>query len=91
MNDLMNNKFVWAALVFTFMNVGFYIMSQYTVNKATEKVIQKLQKEYSPSPYSPGFDPDKVDPDAFAKKVVMMQKTVGELEKDWDRDRANQQ
>lgn len=31
------------------------------VDKVANKVIEKLQKEYSPSPYGPGIDPDKLD------------------------------
>jgi hypothetical protein len=31
------------------------------VDKIVNRVIQKLQKEYSPSPYGTGFDPDKID------------------------------
>lgn len=37
------------------------------INKVTDRVILKLQKEYSPSPYGPGLDPDKVDPEMFRK------------------------
>lgn len=28
----------------------------------TRDVMQQLQREYAPGPYSPGFDPDKVPP-----------------------------
>lgn len=31
-------------------------------------VIHRIQKEYSPSPYGPGFDPDKVDVIKMDKK-----------------------
>jgi hypothetical protein len=31
------------------------------VDHVSDKVIEKLSKEYSPSPYGPGLDPDKVD------------------------------
>lgn len=31
------------------------------VEKISDRVIQKLQKDYSPSPYGPGIDPDKLD------------------------------
>lgn len=32
------------------------------VQKITKEVIKELRREYTPGPYSPGFDPDKVDP-----------------------------
>jgi len=31
------------------------------VDKVADKVIEKLEKPYSPSPYGPGLDPDKLD------------------------------
>lgn len=57
-----NNKkyFVEIGLLCTFM-VVIAIGNRLLVDKITEKVIQKLQKKYSPSPYGPGFDPDKLD------------------------------
>jgi hypothetical protein len=30
--------------------------------KITDKVIQRLKRDYVPGPYEPGFDPDKVPP-----------------------------
>jgi len=35
------------------------------VETVADKVILKLQKEYSPSPYGPGLDPDKIDVTKF--------------------------
>ena len=31
----------------------------------TNQVIKELRMEYTPGPYSPGFDPDKVNPSLF--------------------------
>lgn len=39
-------------------HVGGNILKQ----KITEEVIQKLRGEYVPGPFTPGFDPDKVNP-----------------------------
>ena len=44
--------------------------SKFFVDKIADRVIQKLQKEYSPSPYGPGIDPDKLDPDKLKKKLI---------------------
>jgi hypothetical protein len=53
-------------LVWIVLGLGVFIFvvgigSNFLVDKVAEKVIQKLQKDYSPSPYGPGFDPDKID------------------------------
>lgn len=37
------------------------------LNKVADKVIEKLEKDYSPSPYGPGLDPDRVDVNSFAR------------------------
>ncbi|RTK97710.1 MAG: hypothetical protein EKK64_00410 [Neisseriaceae bacterium] len=59
--DKNSEKLVWIVLglgIFIFV-VG--IGTNVLVDKVADKVIQKLQKDYSPSPYGPGFDPDKID------------------------------
>lgn len=68
MDDLKNNKMVWVVAIFTVLNLAFFFGSKFVINKTADKVIEKLQKEYSPSPYGPGIDPDKVDPDALRKQ-----------------------
>lgn len=68
MDDLKNNKMVWIVAIFTALNFCFFVVSKVLVNKTADKVIEKLQKEYSPSPYGPGIDPDKVNPDAMKKQ-----------------------
>jgi len=37
------------------------------MDKIADRVIEKLEKDYSPSPYGPGLDPDRVDVNAFAR------------------------
>lgn len=39
------------------------VFQEQLINKVAHRVIQQLQKEYSPSPYGPGIDPDKLDMD----------------------------
>jgi hypothetical protein len=48
-------------LAFAIIGVGMKAV----VNRAADTVIEKLQREYTPGPYQPGFDPDKVDPSVF--------------------------
>jgi hypothetical protein len=61
MNDK-NNKLLWVAGGLAVLIVALAIQSQILTERITNKVIQKLQREYGPSPYGPGFDPDKVGP-----------------------------
>lgn len=67
MNDSGNNKlfYVVVVLVALLLVVGFG--GKFIVDKVADRVIQKLQKEYSPSPYGPGMDPDKIDPDSLRR------------------------
>jgi hypothetical protein len=64
MDDFKKNKMVWILAIVTLLNLGGYFVFRVAVEKVTDRVIEKLQKDYSPSPYGPGFDPDKVNPDA---------------------------
>ncbi len=61
MEELKKNKLVCVILVVTVFNLSGFFVGTLIINKITDRVIQKLKKEYSPSPYHPGFDPDKVD------------------------------
>ena len=66
----MNNnssKLLWAVIILTVIMVVVGIGSKVLVDKVADRVIQKLQKEYSPSPYGPGIDPDKLDPEKLRK------------------------
>jgi hypothetical protein len=64
--------------------VALAIQSYILTERITNKVIQKLQKEYGPSPYGPGFDPDKIGPplQAPAKTTVPDDWKVG-----WEQSR----
>jgi hypothetical protein len=65
MEDLLKNKLFWAVALLAVFNLGFYVVGKALVDKTADRVIEKLQKEYSPSPYGPGLDPDRVDPDGL--------------------------
>lgn len=65
MEDLKENKLLWILLAVTFVNVAGFVLGSYLIDKTAQRVIGKLQKDYSPSPYGPGFDPDKVSPEGF--------------------------
>ncbi len=57
----MNNKIVPILILVLVTLLGSYFAKDYLINKVADKVVQKLQKNYCPSPYGPGLDPDKID------------------------------
>ena len=59
--ELKNKKFLWAIAALTVFNVSIYLFSPLIVDIVADRVIEKLEREYSPSPYGPGIDPDKVN------------------------------
>jgi hypothetical protein len=66
MNDnIMNNKLLWIVILLGVLLVGVFVGGPVLIDRITQKVINKMQKEYSPGPYAPGFDPDRVDPKFF--------------------------
>lgn len=67
MNSL-NNKLFYVVLALTVAMVVVGVGSSVLVNRVTDAVIEKLQKEYSPSPYGPGIDPDKIDVQKMKKR-----------------------
>ena len=40
--------------------MGLFIVGDIVINKVADRVIERLEKDYCPSPYGPGLDPDKV-------------------------------
>lgn len=89
MENLKNNKIFWVLIGFTIVNLSLFLFGKVLVDKVADRVIQRLQKDYSPSPYGPGFDPDKVSPDAFkTNKRYFVMRTEGESEKTTDRNGA---
>lgn len=58
----MNKKSTYIILIFVlflgFMSVTFKFIEKRIVNS----VIEELKRDYVPGPFSPGFDPDKLDP-----------------------------
>ena len=56
-----DNKIFWILIGITIFNISAFLLGKSIIEKAADRAIQKLQKEYSPSPYGPGVDPDKLD------------------------------
>ncbi len=60
----MNNsdkRLIWAVVILAISMLVVGVGSRILVDKIADRVILKLQKDYSPSPYGPGIDPDKLD------------------------------
>lgn len=65
--QLLENKVL---LVVILLVVGFFslnIIGPKVVDFFADKVIEKLQRDYTPGPYTPGVDPDKVPSDLWTK------------------------
>lgn len=45
------------------------LLNSVLVPKITRNVIQELKREYTPGPYDPGFDPDKINPNLLRSEV----------------------
>ena len=61
MNNLKDNKLFIPMTIIASLVFFVIVCNKIIVDKVADRVIQKLQKEYSPSPFAPGFDPDKID------------------------------
>jgi len=61
MDKYLNNKMFWLVLVL-FLGLMFtYKGKGGLIDTIANRAAEKIQKEWSPSPYAPGVDPDKVD------------------------------
>lgn len=47
--------------------LALFFGKEVIVSKITKEVVNQLRREYAPGPYSPGFDPDKVDPNLLQR------------------------
>jgi len=57
----LNNVLFYAFLALTAVLLVFSLGVGVFVEKVSDRVVQKLKQEYTPSPYGPTIDPDKVD------------------------------
>jgi len=76
MNDIFKNKTLLVVVILAGITLFFGVSNKYFINKIADRVIEKLQKDYSPSPYGPGLDPDKVDINTLSGKKLYDPKTV---------------
>jgi len=63
--ELLENKWVRVVGILLIVFLALVFFNNAIVERTADRVIEKLQKEYTPGPYAPGFDPDKVNPDLW--------------------------
>lgn len=61
MNNVTESKFFVPVATLGGVLLLFALFNRVIVDKVAERVVQKLQRDYTPSPFAPGFDPDKID------------------------------
>lgn len=59
------NKILGVILILAVVAFAGLVSKDFIVDKIADRVVLKLQKSYSPSPYGPGLDPDKIDAEAI--------------------------
>lgn len=75
MDDILKKPLFWVVIIFTVLNVGVFLIGKVVVDQAAIKVIEKLQSDYSPSPYGPGINPDLVDINAIKNQKLYLEMT----------------
>jgi hypothetical protein len=50
------------AVLLVFLIVALAVNNHLVTTKVTNRVLESLKRDYTPGPYEPGFDPDKVPP-----------------------------
>lgn len=66
-------------LAFLVVGIGGNIF----VDSVADRVIEKLQKPWGPSPYGPGFDPDRINVNAFNRQPQQFQQPQPQYNPQW--------
>ena len=63
MEKLAENKLVWIIGALFLVNIFAIITTRVMVERTASRVMEMLEREYSPAkpPYGPGVNPDKID------------------------------
>lgn len=57
-----NKNLLMATIGLFLILIAVFLGKDLLIQKITKEVVEELKREYTPGPYAPGFDPDKVDP-----------------------------
>ena len=71
---------LWIAVILGVILFFGFVYPSYV----TKQVIKELRMEYTPGPYSPGFDPDKVNSHIFTLNPSTDEKVSDEKQKQLD-------
>lgn len=61
-----NQNFLVIIVLATFGLLSVKFIDKILLEKMSDRVVEKLIQEYSPSPYGPSVDPDKIDVDKLS-------------------------
>ena len=75
MDWIKQNKLILIILSVFLFNIAGFLMSGIIFDKIADRVIEKLQKDYSPAkpPYGPGINPDVISDNAFKHPTIWQQ------------------
>lgn len=61
---------VTAILILFVLTIALlFVGKTYVVKGLSKAVVEELKRTYTPGPYQPGFDPDKIDPKVFQQNT----------------------
>ena len=91
MDNLTNSKFFTPAVVVLGLVLFFMLFGNAITNKVADRVLERISKPYSPSPFGPGVDPDKLDGYKGAQFQTLEVTDPGEKswELEWEANRDN--
>jgi|SaaInlV_100m_DNA_2_1039680.scaffolds.fasta_scaffold02148_6 hypothetical protein len=70
LKQILENKLMWVAGAIAVALLFVSLAGPVIVDRITDKVVERLMKDYSPGPYFPGIDPDKVNPNIWRDKTA---------------------
>lgn len=68
--EIFENKLAWVAVAIAAAVLFVSLAGPVVIDRITDKVVERLMKDYSPGPYFPGIDPDKVNPNIWRGETV---------------------
>lgn len=91
-----NKKVLLPIISFVVVTIICFIFGNIFINKLTDRIIERVKieimRDYVPGPYSPGFDPDKVNSkiktiNSIPIPVKLEVKTPQEWNETWEKSR----
>jgi hypothetical protein len=86
LKEILENKVAVVIVIIIAIILGSAFGMHLLIDKVSDKVIEKLKRDYVPGPYSPGIDPDKVNPNLWRNQQPQ-QVGYRDWESDWELQR----